>query len=126
VERVLGSSPAALRFADGRVQFVRREGSPAAPFDTAVRLPCEALRNPLKLRSCPNEAQREADGFLFLGHGEGHGEGLDLEAAKQSGLNQEQILRRWYDLGRPAAPAPKEQRRPAVRVALESERRRRR
>ncbi len=98
VEQVLGAAPSALRFTAGEARFVRREGSAAAPFDSAVRLPCEVLRNPLRLRSCPEVAVREPQGFLFRGRGEGHGQGLDVEAAKQSGLSHEELLRRAYGL----------------------------
>ncbi len=105
VERVLGAAPDALRFSDGEVRFVRREGTRETPFDSAARLPCELLRSPLKLPSCPEDAQREGDALVFRGRGEGHGEGLDVEAAKRSALGEGELLQRAYGkAGLPALP----------------------
>jgi peptidoglycan hydrolase-like amidase len=59
-------------------------------------LPCESLRGPLKLPSCPARATVDGDRVVFEGRGAGHGEGLDLEWAKRSGLAAEGILSRAY------------------------------
>jgi hypothetical protein len=47
----------------------------------ALRLPCEILRNQLRLPSCPEEVVATDAGYAFRGKGEGHGAGLDLTAA---------------------------------------------
>ncbi len=47
----------------------------------AHRLPCETLRNQLRLPSCPDASVFANDAFTFRGTGEGHGSGLDLTAA---------------------------------------------
>jgi hypothetical protein len=96
VEAVLGSGLTALRFAEGRVRYLhtKREGSNV--FDVAENLPCEVLRSALKLPACPRTATFEADSLVFEGRGRGHGEGLDVEAAKASRLTHEQILDRVY------------------------------
>ncbi|MGQ0504054.1 MAG: hypothetical protein ACT4TC_01920 [Myxococcaceae bacterium] len=100
VTRLLGASPTALRFQGLKAQFVRREGSAEGPYDVAVNLPCEALRNPLKLPSCPDQGRREGDSYFFSGRGRGHGEGLSLEQAKRSGLSHQALLRQAYPRAR--------------------------
>jgi hypothetical protein len=50
----------------------------------------------LKLPACPRGATFEDTRVLFEGRGQGHGEGLDVEAAKASGLRHDQLLERAY------------------------------
>ncbi len=67
--------------------------------------PCEALRGPLKLPSCPERARLAEGRWIFEGRGEGHGEGLDVDWARRSGLSADEILARAYGLrAAPAAP----------------------
>jgi hypothetical protein len=94
VERALGRGAQELSFADGKVTFTGEAGERDAP-----ALPCERLRGPLKLPSCPLEAKRLGDRWRFTGRGEGHGEGLDVEWAARSGLSAEEILRKAYGEG---------------------------
>jgi hypothetical protein len=96
VESLLGQGVTAVRFAEGRVHYVRTKREGSAVFDAAESLPCEALRSALKLPACPRTARFEDREVLFEGRGQGHGEGLDVEAAKASGLNAERILERAY------------------------------
>jgi hypothetical protein len=67
----LAAVPAAL---------TRSEGG-AFRVDGARAVPCEVLRNQLRLPSCPESVATEGGAFVFHGRGEGHGEGLDLTAA---------------------------------------------
>jgi hypothetical protein len=96
VEALLGQGLAALRFEAGRVSFIRTEREGGATFDTAESLPCEVLRSALKLPSCPRTASFDGAAIIFEGRGRGHGEGMDVEAAKASGLHSEEILERAY------------------------------
>jgi hypothetical protein len=61
-------------------------------------VPWEVLRAPLKLPSCPQQAVVSGSEVVFEGRGRGHGEGLDVEWAKRSGLGADEILRRAYGL----------------------------
>jgi peptidoglycan hydrolase-like amidase len=96
VEAILGPGVTALRFAEGRVRYLstKREGGDV--FDVAEDLPCEVLRSALKLPACPRTAAFDGASLIFEGRGRGHGEGLDVEEAKASGLSHEQILDRVY------------------------------
>ena len=68
-----------------------------AATETTEEVPCERVRGPLKLPSCPDFATTlTADTVTFLGVGSGHGLGLDVEAAKRSGKSQDEILRDAY------------------------------
>ncbi|MBN1206715.1 MAG: SpoIID/LytB domain-containing protein [Myxococcaceae bacterium] len=96
VEGLLGQGLAALRFEAGRVSFVRAQQEAGATFDTTESLPCEVLRSALKLPSCPRVASFDGADLVFEGRGRGHGEGLDVEAAKASGLRSEELLERAY------------------------------
>jgi hypothetical protein len=97
VEALLGQGVAALRFAAGRVSYIRAQQEGAATFDTTESLPCEVLRSALKLPSCPRTASFDGANLIFEGRGRGHGEGMDVEAAKASGLRSDEILERAYD-----------------------------
>ncbi len=96
VEALLGQGLAALRFDAGRVFFVRAQQEAEATFDTTESLPCELLRSGLKLPACPRTASFEGADIVFEGRGRGHGEGLDVESAKASGLRSDELLERAY------------------------------
>jgi hypothetical protein len=96
VEALLGQGLAALRFEAGRVSFIRAEQEGGAIFDTTEVRPCEVLRSALKLPSCPRTASFDGEDLIFEGQGRGHGEGLDVEAMKASGLRSDEILERAY------------------------------
>ena len=66
------------------------------PYDEPRSAPCELLRGPLKLPSCPDRVVFEGDTAAFTGRGRGHGEGLDVEAAKASGADADELLRQAY------------------------------
>jgi hypothetical protein len=96
VEKILGRHVTALRFEHGRALFVRQSAE-GELFDERANLPCESLRGPLKLPSCPDRADKKADRYVFVGHGAGHGEGLDVEWAKRNEqLNADELLKRAY------------------------------
>ena len=101
VEAVLGRQARAYRFASGRVLFLASSTDGKDLWEEERALPCEALRGPLKLPSCPNGARVANGRVLFEGRGVGHGEGLDVEWAKRSGLGADEILERAYGLGAP-------------------------
>jgi hypothetical protein len=65
-----------------------------ARFEERRDAPCEALRGPLKLPSCPERAEEGGATIRFAGRGEGHGLGLDVEWAARSGLTAAQLLER--------------------------------
>ncbi len=92
VEAVLGRGATAVRFAEGRVHFLRTRGEGGAVFDAPEQLPCEVLRSALKLPACPRTAVSEGTRVVFEGQGQGHGEGLDVEAAKARGWSHERLL----------------------------------
>ncbi|WP_224363559.1 SpoIID/LytB domain-containing protein [Hyalangium versicolor] len=96
VEALLGPGLAALRFDMGRVFFVKAQQEAGATYDTTESLPCELLRSGLKLPACPRTASFDGPDILFEGRGRGHGEGLDVESAKASGLRSDEILERAY------------------------------
>jgi hypothetical protein len=96
VEAVLGRRPEGLRFEAGRVRFFHTVTEKGAPFEAQESLPCELLRSPLKLPACPRSVRDEGDTFVFEGRGRGHGEGLDVEQAKQLQVGQDEILQRAY------------------------------
>lgn len=101
VEALLGQNVAALRFESGRVSYIRAQQEGGATFDTTESLPCEVLRSALKLPACPRTASFDGANLLFEGRGRGHGEGLDVEAAKASGLRSDEILERAYGTSGP-------------------------
>ncbi|WP_043430043.1 SpoIID/LytB domain-containing protein [Cystobacter fuscus] len=96
VESLLGRGVTAVRFAEGRVHYLRTRSEGGAVFDAPESLPCEVLRSTLKLPACPRSAAFEDARVTFQGQGQGHGEGLDVEAAKVSGAPQEQLLEAAY------------------------------
>jgi hypothetical protein len=106
VGAVLGSTARALAFRDGRVSFTVSTGDGSDRWEERRELPCEALRGPLKLPSCPERGALENGNVVFEGRGRGHGEGLDLEWAKRSGLTADEILTRSYGARAHSKDAP--------------------
>jgi hypothetical protein len=104
VEAALGSGARAIAFHAGRVSFIVSDGDGTDRWEERRELPCEALRGPLKLRSCPQRATVEGDHVVFEGRGLGHGEGLDVEWARRSGLSADEILARSYGRALRATP----------------------
>ncbi len=87
----------AERTPSGRSATLRVRGS-----DGDVALSGESLRRVLgatRLRSTLFEVRRTADGFVFVGSGNGHGVGMSQWGARalaRSGSNHRQILARFY------------------------------
>jgi len=78
---------------------LRTLGDGTFSIDGGRPLPCELLRNQLRLPSCPDRVTAGADGFDLTGRGEGHGEGLDLTAAEQAaagGAGFRDLIARFY------------------------------
>jgi hypothetical protein len=96
VAAALGPGARDLRFEEGRVSFLAAGDDAGARFEERRSLPCELLRGPLKLPSCPLRAVTLGGRVRFEGRGQGHGEGLDVEWARRSGLPAEEILRRAF------------------------------
>lgn len=96
VRSILGFDARAIAFRAGRVTFASSIADGVEQWEERRELPCESLRGPLKLPSCPARATVEGDRVVFEGRGAGHGEGLDLEWAKRSGLAAEGLLSRAY------------------------------
>ncbi len=97
------------RRADGGIDLEARGAA-------ARKIPCEILRNQLRLLSCPSAVERSGDGFIFRGQGEGHGEGLDLTAASAAaaeGADFRALLHRYFP-GIRIEPCPPEATRPAA------------
>ncbi|AKF79398.1 hypothetical protein MFUL124B02_03265 [Myxococcus fulvus 124B02] len=101
VERLLGRGLVSLRFEAGRVNYLLTERDGTATYEDGRSLPCELLRSGLKLPSCPRTASFNGSVLVFEGRGRGHGEGLDVEAAKASGLRSDAILEAAYGKKRP-------------------------
>ncbi|RKH10632.1 hypothetical protein D7X74_27070 [Corallococcus sp. CA047B] len=107
VESLLGTRLVSLRFEAGRVRYLRTDGEAGAPYEEARSLPCDTLRAGLRLPSCPQRASFDGAQVLFEGQGRGHGEGLDVEAAKAAtGLSSEVLLERAYGALPVTSPAP--------------------
>jgi stage II sporulation protein D len=87
----------AERTASGRSALVKVRGS-----DGTATLTGEALRRALgqtRLRSTLFEVRRTADGFVFVGSGNGHGVGMSQWGARalaRRGSSYQQILARFY------------------------------
>ena len=78
---------------DGRTVEVTRAAG-------VERVPCERVRAELRLPGCPLEGVFQEQTVRLSGRGRGHGLGLDVEAARRSGLTADELLRRAYGLGR--------------------------
>jgi hypothetical protein len=77
----------------------RRDGSVDVDSGAVFRVPCETLRNQLRLPSCPDRIVKSGGDFVFSGAGEGHGAGLDVTAANAAaaeGADFRAILARAY------------------------------
>ncbi len=96
VEAALGAGFSALRFEQGKAWYTLPHDDGAGPYEAAHSVPCEALRAALRLPACPSDAALEDGSMHFSGKGQGHGQGLDVDAAAKSGLDQEELLRRAY------------------------------
>jgi hypothetical protein len=96
VEGLLGANPTGLRVRDGRIAYQRTVATTAATWDETVELPCDLVRQRLRLPACPDAIAADGPGFTFAGRGQGHGQGLDVEWAKKSGLDAPAILRAAY------------------------------
>lgn len=94
VEAALGGPARALSFGGGRVRWTAAVDDRGRRYEERREAPCEALRGPLKLPSCPGSAEEAGVIVRFTGRGEGHGEGLDVEGAARSGLSAAELVRR--------------------------------
>ncbi len=101
VEKALGLPLSLVNRLEGRagiLRVVRTMTDEGAPYEDVQEWPCERLRGPLKLPSCPASASWSATSVEFSGTGKGHGLGLDVEAARRSGLDQDAILKAAFGL----------------------------
>ncbi len=83
----------------GHVVLTRVSVGPDGAFDEPVTLGCEALRNPLRLPSCPESVTFAGSTVRFAGHGAGHGLGLSVEnarAAAATGTTADRLLEEAY------------------------------
>lgn len=99
VERALGlrlEEVLRLEGSGGTLTLWRTVTEAGATFEEAQTVPCEVLRGPLKLPSCPSSVSWTGKQVVFSGVGRGHGLGLDVEAARKSGFDQEAILKGAY------------------------------
>jgi hypothetical protein len=99
VRAALAPDARTLAFGGGRVSFVTSATDGLDRWEERRELPCESLRGPLKLPSCPDRVTASGTTMVFEGHGQGHGEGLDVEWASRSGLSAERILEAAYGSG---------------------------
>lgn len=96
VEKALGfslSSVTRLESSAGVLRVVRTVTEEGSTFEDVQASSCEPLRGPLKLPSCPTGIAWSGTTVEFSGVGRGHGLGLDVEAARKSGLDQDAILK---------------------------------
>jgi hypothetical protein len=101
VASALGGPVRALSLGSGRVRWTVTVEEGSARYDERREAPCERLRGPLKLPSCPERVEEADAAFRFSGRGEGHGQGLDVEWAARSGLGAGELLRRAGAEARP-------------------------
>jgi hypothetical protein len=96
VRRTLGQVQAVL----GDVRGVTRVGGrlQSSSAEGVQLRDCEPVRAALRLPGCPSEVALEASQVVFRGTGRGHGLGLDVEAARRSGLPAAVLLERAYGL----------------------------
>lgn len=95
VEKALGfslASVARLEASGGVLRVTRTVSDEGVPYEDTQAMSCEPLRGPLKLPSCPTGASWSGAAVEFTGVGRGHGLGLDVEAARKSGLDQDALL----------------------------------
>ncbi|HZJ56433.1 MAG TPA: SpoIID/LytB domain-containing protein [Myxococcaceae bacterium] len=91
-------SRAEVRAALGDAQRLQGDGRTVEVTRAAgvERLPCERVRAALRLPGCPIDGVFQEETVRLSGRGRGHGLGLDVEAARRSGLTAEDLLRRAY------------------------------
>jgi len=96
----LRRSRSAVRAARGDVQKLQGDGRTVEVTRAAgvERVPCERVRAALRLTGCPTAGLFQEETVRLSGRGRGHGLGLDVEAARRSGLTAEELLRRAYAL----------------------------
>jgi hypothetical protein len=85
-----------LESSQGTLVLVRTVTDDGDPYEERQSMPCERLRGPLKLPACPTGASWTGATVEFHGLGKGHGLGLDVEAARKSGADQDAILERAF------------------------------
>jgi hypothetical protein len=100
VQAALGAGARGLTFGGGRVAFTASASDGTGQWEERRALPCEVLRGPLRLPSCPERAVARGGAVVFEGRGQGHGEGLDLEWAKRSGLDADRLVEAAYGRAR--------------------------
>jgi hypothetical protein len=102
-----GSEPWTVRRTQGEVQAVLGEARAISRAGGQLRLvapdgvhnrDCEPARAALQLPGCPTEVVLEGSQVVFRGAGRGHGLGLEVEAARRSGLPAAVLLERAYGL----------------------------
>jgi hypothetical protein len=99
VERALGVSFALvqrLESSAGTLFVVKTVTDDGEPYEERQSMPCERVRGPLKLPACPSSASWTGTTVEFRGVGRGHGLGLEVEAARKSGADQDTILERAF------------------------------
>jgi hypothetical protein len=96
VRRTSGQVQAVLR----NVRGVRRAGAQleVTTAEGVHLVDCEPVRAALRLPRCPSEVALAGSQVVFRGTGRGHGLGLDVEAARRSGLPATVLLERAYGL----------------------------
>ena len=97
VDAALGAGVKLVGFQGGRASVLVPRGDGEAAYETAETTGCESVRAALRLPSCPERFERDGAAVRFFGHGQGHGVGLDLDAAAKSGLDQDALLRRAFE-----------------------------
>ncbi len=97
VQRALGFAWSSLVAEGATLKVTRTVMVDGAPFEQVDDVPCERLRGPLKLPSCPRSAVQQGGVVAFDGVGRGHGLGLDVELAKKSGLHQDELVRQAFE-----------------------------
>ncbi|OGQ91791.1 MAG: hypothetical protein A2289_10045, partial [Deltaproteobacteria bacterium RIFOXYA12_FULL_58_15] len=96
VDEILGANPIGIAIRDGRIHYSRTVVAGGNPHDEVTDIPCDLLRSRLRLPSCPEQVEVGSQEVVFFGRGQGHGVGLDVEWAKQSGLDAKAILEQAY------------------------------
>lgn len=95
LDDALGSNVSSLSLGP-RVRFLRTIVDRAGARDEPVEIPCESLRNLLRLPSCPDRVTFDGSSVRFEGHGRGHGLGLSLVDLETARGTSDDILRHVY------------------------------
>jgi hypothetical protein len=80
----------------GLLRVTRTVTGEGEPYEDTEESMCEAFRGPLKLPSCPLQTTWNEKTVELSGEGKGHGLGLDVEASRRSGLDQDSILKQAF------------------------------